>query len=303
MKACQFSPDDRYQTAEELRQVLNRFVNGKSRADRRKRKRLPDDVYRKKSRRDTIFACLAVMLASFCVGFYIFVGKPHSSVADSQKLSSSIKLNRSAVNLIDKLADRDQDDMVKIVSEFVEQSLSASGDNLQFSEPAKQEIRKQVDNITTQIKTTGLTEESLEKFLKGYRKTSLPIATKVMRLATTIDASGLSLSEKQNAIEVLRSLAAAAINGYISERDVDAIVSRLIGFQPKSTTEVANLVIPDQRLRSWLADLKQNLQNLPPSAFIYRDAMNKELNVVFEDAFGSPKSAVENQANGVRGAR
>lgn len=303
MKACQFSPDDRYQTADEMCIVLDRFLHGKSKADRRVRKRLPDEVYRKKARRETVIACLAVMLVSFFIGTYVFVGRAPNTNADATRVENRPQLSRSAVGLIDKLADRDQDDMVKIVADFVEQSLSESGQKLQFSEPAKQEIRNQVDKITTQIKTTGLTEESLGKFLDGYRKTSLPIATKVMRLAPVIASSGLSVVEKKAAIETLRALGAAAVNGYVSERDVDAIVSKLIGFQPKLTTEITAMVIPDQRLRVWLGDLTGYLKVLPAAAFVYKDALNKELREVFDGAFGPFDQSGAQRTGNVRGTR
>lgn len=303
MKACQFSPDDRYQTADEMHRVLQRFVDGKSRADRRVRKRLPDEAYRKKSRRDTIVACLGVMLVSFFIGTYVFAGRSLETIAKSEQVAPNASLNGSAVRLIDKLADRDQGDMVKIVAEFVEQSLNESGQNLQFSEPAKQEIRNQVENITTKIKTTGLTEESLDKFLHGYRKTSLPIATKVMRLATKVDPSGLSASEKNAAIDLLRDLATATVNGHLHESRVDAIISNLLGFHPKSTTEVASSVIPDLRLRSWLADLKSYLSTLPHEAFVFQESKSMLLKEVFEDAFGPGSQSVGKHSNAGRGSQ
>ena len=286
MKASQFSPEDRYQSAAELHLVLQRFIDGKMRADRRVRKRLPDEIFRKKSRWETMLVCSLAMLTSFSIGTYFFVGRSQGKVDGSVQVATSTPVNGSAVRLIDKLADRDQDDMVKIVADFVEQSLNESGQKLQFSEPAKQEIRNQVESITTHIKTTGLTEESLGKFLSGYRKTSLPIATKVMRLATKVNASGLSANEKNVAIETLRSLATATINGYMSERDVDAVISNLVGFQPKSTTEVAGSIISDQRLRAWLADLSGHLRSFPKEAFVYQESKSTLLKEVFEGAFG-----------------
>lgn len=303
MKACQFAPDDRYQNADEMHRVLQRFVNGELKADRRVRKRLPDATYRKKSRRETILASSLVMLTSFFIGTFLFAGKSQQKIAASVQVASNSPLNNSAARLIDKLADREQDDMVKIVADFVEQSLNESGKNLQFSEPAKQEIRNQVQTITNQIKTTGLTEESLGKFLNGYRKSSLPIATKVMRLATKVNTSSLSRSEKTSAIETLRELATATINGYISEQNVDAIINNLLGFQPKSTSEVATSVIPDLRLRSWLADLKNYLATLPPDALVNSDTKSQVLKDVFEGAFGQPEQAGNLKSSSRKGSQ
>lgn len=306
MKACQFSPENRYQTAGELHSVLQRFVDGKSNADRRHGKRLSNDLYRKKSRRDTIIACSIAMIASFCIGMYTFLSRSQDNDANASRVAPGLSVNGSAVRLIDRLADRDQNDMVEIVTDFVSHSIIESDTELQLSGPAKEEIRNQVDTIATQIKTTGLTEESLGKFLNGYRKTSLPVATKVMRLVAKVEASGMGIPEKNVGIKTVQALATAAINGYISERDVDAIMSDLIGFQPKSTSEVVEAVVPDVRLRAWLLDLKGYLSNLPAAAFVYQESKGNPLNdmkEVFEHAFGENDLHRGKQIGGTRGLR
>jgi serine/threonine protein kinase len=301
MKAAQFTPESRYQTAEELRQVLQRFVDGKPRADRRVRRRLPDELYRRKWRRDTALACVAVTLVSFFIGIALSISKLYPQQDDKDVLLAKGQTSGHAVELIDKLANPEEADMVKIVSDFVERSLSTSGDNLHLSDGAKKQLRRQVDHITTKIKTTGLTEETLEAFLKGYRKTALPVATKVMRLAPLVERSEFTAAEKQFAIELLRSLCAVTINGYLTEGDIDSAFIRLFGFVPKSLPEILAADVQQSRLRAWFDELKRSLEALPPAAFDQQNAVNHEMKEVFEQAFGIVGEPSPDIARPVRG--
>ncbi len=289
MKACELSPSDRYQTAQELEFVLNRFLARHYPGDRRKRKREPNEVFRQKSRQRMLIASLAVLCTSLTLGV-VSVWQGDGNVVQSSsipQLVAQASPTDSAASLIDRLADRNQDDMVKIVSDFVHESLDETSNELQFSEPAKEEIRKQVNTITKQIKTTGLTEESLAQFLEGYRRTSLPIATKVMRLTLVVQKSGLTPQERLGAITMLRGLATATLNGHIDENQVDSLVDELTGGKVSSSADVAAMYVHDQRLRAWLAALSQRLANLPPTAFTLGSSVQKELQPVFDQAFKS----------------
>ena len=73
MKACQFAPEDRYQSAGELQIVLERFLAGARPSDRRRKKREPDEVFRKKSAVHTLISMVFVTLLTFCVGVLFFM--------------------------------------------------------------------------------------------------------------------------------------------------------------------------------------------------------------------------------------
>lgn len=270
MKACQFAPENRYQSAGEMGIVLGRFLAGSRPSDRRRKKREPDDVFRKKHTLYTLITTVSVTFLTFFVGVLFFIRPteeisvpiPISMAADVAEVESP-EFRESAFGLIDKLADENEDKMVDIVAGFLHESLNESSEGLHFSETAKGELQNQVDYIAKQIKTKGLTEEALDEFLEGYRKTPLPQATRVMRLTVLVSNSGMTKQEKEAGIELLRGLASAVINGAISERQADKIINELTRGRSGSTDQIALMRIPDQDLRRWLGNLYATIKKLP----------------------------------------
>ena len=91
-KACAFSPEDRYQSAAELAAVLNRYLLDKV-PDRRQRKRLPDQVF-KRNRLAKIVFLVAFLLVGlvFLVnskGITEFTSSHSDSVHQSQSSTSA----------------------------------------------------------------------------------------------------------------------------------------------------------------------------------------------------------------------
>lgn len=309
MKACAFAPDERYQTAQELEHVLTRFLNKNYPGDRRKKLREPDEVFRKKSKQRMALGVVAVAGISIFVGaaaVWIGRGTDASQPALETIRNTEPRSARSDANtiaLIDRLADQDQEDMVAIVSDFVGEELDKTSVELNFSETTRKQLRTQVDTITDQIKTTGLTEESLGKFLDSYRHSLLPVATRVMRLSLIIEKSGLVPNERNAAISMLRGLSAATLNGYATEQQVNAYVNELTGAQVKTTTDMATFFVQDQQLRLWLGRLQQRLSALPPEAFEVQGVIERELQKVNVHAFGTgqPSKPVRSQSSALRG--
>ena len=288
MKACELSPDDRYQTAAELHVVLSRFANGCRLGDRRRGKRLADAIYFKQARRRRITIAVLSTCAAASLGFICLRGTPEqpSTVSPTPPIEATpVVLRDSAVGLIDKLADEKDADMVEIVSDFLEKSLVESSEDLNFSPAAQQELKEQVNVITQKIKTDGLDKEDLERFLDGYRKTSLPTATRIMRLTVLVQKSSFTNEEKAAATDTLRRLAAYVAHNAVSEDEAIRLIYSLTKSQANTTEELLALNIPDEGLRSWFADLYTKLSKLPP---IKADstANYKNLRGVFQDAFG-----------------
>ncbi len=293
MKACQFAPDDRYQTAEELRIVLDRLLAGSSVGDRRKRRRDPDSVFRRVYRRNLLLGILFVSSVSFAGGMLYLESQrerdSHELAAKALSLRT-MPVEPSGIGLIDKLADESEGDMVEIVKEFVNDSIGKSGDDLKFSSPAKEEIRHQVNHLLGTIKQEGgLTEASLNKFLKGYRETSLPVATRIMRLSVLVQkSSGLSRREKEYAIAIIHSLASATASGRLTESEAMELVDGLTKRHLSNTAEIATLDISDTRLREWLEVVRYRLSTLPPADVDVERAVQRQLQQAFEGAVDTP---------------
>jgi serine/threonine protein kinase len=309
MKACALAPDERYQSAQELEYVLKRFLNKHYPGDRRRKLREPDEVFRKKSKHRMAMGAAGIAAASLLVGVAsVWLGRGTDASQPAPEMARSteprfVRSNDNTIALIDRLADQDQDDMVAIVSDFVSEELDKTSTELNFSETTRRQLRSQVDTITDQIKTTGLTEESLDKFLDSYRQSLLPVATRVMRLSLIVEKSGLVPHERNAAISMLRGLSAAALNGYATEQQVNAYVNELVGPHVKTTAEIATFFIQDQQLRLWLGRLQQRLSALPPEAFEVQGVIERELQKVNNHAFGTiqPGKPVGSQNNSVRG--
>ncbi len=70
MRACEFEPANRYQTAQEMQFVLERFCQGHPKADRRDSKRPSDEVYQQRTRKNIRLAlavggCICLLAVSF----------------------------------------------------------------------------------------------------------------------------------------------------------------------------------------------------------------------------------------------
>lgn len=287
MKCCEFDPQNRYQSASELQVVLQRFLDGKVNADRRKRKRLPDHEFHKTSRRQM------VLLSSGCLTLCVSAGVIWGLArARNKTLSEAPKptVSRSAVNLIDQLANSDNENMLEIVTDYVEETFDEASDKLNYSEEAKSKLLQHVDRLTAQIKEDGaVTKETLNDFLQKYRETTLPAATRVMRISLLLQTSTLSQQEKVAAIVVLRQFATAVANKYISEQESESILTALVGQPYSQIPNLEQLRVPDDRMRGWFYQLSLRLKQLPPQAFDFSNALEQELGTAVDQTFRKVK--------------
>ena len=287
-KMCAFAPEARYQTADELKIVLDRFLAGRTPSDRRRGLRMPDDVYRRMARRRTVIGSVVATVVS-CVGTMLWLHRDDFS-AERPAAPNSVDLmststNVSAVNLIDRLADESQEDMVNIVTDYLQESLGGTSKEMAFSDEHRQEILTQVDEIGNKIRTTGLTQESLDTFLDKYRQTALPDATRVMRVTALVFQSGLKDAEKKQGVALLRRLGAATVAGKIPEQTTNALLTRLTGNR-SSTVEIASMQISDAQLRAWLAQVAAVVKNVKLDVNEERRIVTEQLQDVFDTAFG-----------------
>lgn len=283
MKCCEFDPQNRFQTANELEIVLRRFIAGKTKCDRRKRKRLPDREFHLRSRRQLVFLHSSCLSLCITTGVIWGMNRPRSG-ADSQERANR-PIMRSTVNLIDHLADSSSEDMLEIVTDYLLQSIEETSDKLHYTPEAKSQLRRQVEIFSAQIKQEGgINKETLDRFLQKYRETSLPAATRVMRASLIVEQSTLNEQEKQSAIVVLRHLAAAVANDHITEQESEAFLSALVGRSYSALSNLEQYRVPDNTLRKWVLQVNDRLSQLPASAFNPSRALEKALGTMIENS-------------------
>ena len=89
MKACSFSPDERYQSAEELSYVLNRFVHGSSKADRRS---VRNSVRMRWLRKDVLIGASLSLVTLAIVGVIVVFSKVRqSSQASAEQIVATFE--------------------------------------------------------------------------------------------------------------------------------------------------------------------------------------------------------------------
>ena len=284
MKCCEFDPQNRYQSACELQVVLQRFLDGKVNCDRRKRKRLPDHEFHRRSRRQMVLISTGCL--SLCMTAGVVWGLARSRNSKQVSEAPRPTISRSAVNLIDQLADSKNENMLEIVTDYVEKSIDETSDNLHYSEEAKIIILQQLDKLTSQIKEQGgVTKETLNDFLLKYRETTFPAATRVMRASLLLQPSSLNQQEKTGAILVLRRFATAVANKFISEQESETMLSALVGRPYSQIPDLGQYRLADEQLRSWFSTVNSRLNQLPPQAFDFSKALEQELGTVVHEAF------------------
>lgn len=289
MKACSFSPEDRYQTSKELQIVLERFLAGITPSDRRKRKREPDDVFRKKSQRNIAMALAGTFLVVCGTTFlfnYARMTKPAAVVQQPlpQPVPEPPRTRLASANLIEKMADSKGEDLGKVVHEFFRESVKEAGEEFHLAEQEKSEILNQWEDVAKKFKEGEFDRQSLKRFSEGYQGSTIPLGTKIVSFARVIERSTLSGQEQQQAFYLLRTFAKAVIHRSIPESEATYILAELSGGQMLSSEQIQTIRIPDNQLRAWMGFVQQRLQRIPPSELHELD-LKRELEQSLQRAF------------------
>lgn len=311
-KACQFSPDDRYQSALELQHVLERFVHGSSPSDRRKRRREPDDVFRKRMHKTYAAIATAGVLA-FLVGLTWFLRPDQAIVASTsipkqpqrqneQRLSSppktappkqdnAVKSSTSRdLSFLSKLAEPDDEGAEKVVSSFVQGVVQEVRSQTAISDHFKDNIEKDTQEVINRAVDQDLGDVSFGDIIREYRKTTLPTATRVLARAEWVQWSGLSSSNKQKGIEILRTFASLIVNKQISKAKAEKLLNLASNGKTLTAREVSDYQISDNKLLQWLSILKRNVAGYPLESINTSAEASKELDRALQRAIKKSKS-------------
>ncbi len=102
MKACSYEPEDRYQTIHELIVVLKRFIEGIQPSDRRRKRREPDQVFFRRSKRNAMIAVgiMPFAVGALCLLLQNFTSSRRTDDAPTVVQSANAPLKKSAANFL-----------------------------------------------------------------------------------------------------------------------------------------------------------------------------------------------------------
>ena len=233
MKACHFNPEERYQTAAELETVLRRFIGGRE-PDRRKKKRLPDAIYRKNFLRKAVLSIVGSILF-FSAATYYFVKQQNAEGNEANP----------RVNFLDSLADEQDKDgsILKSVVQVAEQ--------LQLSEKEKKQLIGEVRAIDEKIKAGEIRHEEIGRIIDKYHDSNLSTATKILRVVRIYQASGLRDSEKLLARERIHRFAYLASKNRLTRDESLRILNSLTDGKHLTAKQLYARKFPTNALRKW----------------------------------------------------
>ncbi len=291
MRACEFSPADRYQSANELKVVLQRFLAGATPSDRRTKPRLPDRLYRQmlaQHRRKTITLGGACALSAFAFSLYFLTRaapEPAPAPTPITVTPASVDNTIAGVSLVDRLAASEDEQVVDIVADIFRESVQTQSSD-KYAQEAKQNLLNRIDRISDRFKNKELGTKDLDQFLKEYRKTSLATATRLMHITPVLINSRLRPQEKQWAFQLLQSFGLAIVNRGVEQDDAKNFINGLIRNRFNSIEEGAKVRIPDAELRSWFGQLHTWMSKMPPQAFQRHGDIPPELDDLLNRNFG-----------------
>ena len=285
MKACAFSPEDRYQTGLELQIVLERFLAGITPSDRRKRRREPDEVFRRRSRRNLAIAsiCSVLGIAGSMIAVHALSSAP---AANPQVASVAPKARLASTNLLEKLTEGNQEDVGSAVRDFFRQSVTEAGEEFHLAEQEKAEILNQWDEVSEKIKRAKMDEKSMKQFTQKLQTSTIPIGTKIASIVRLVDRSSFPPAEKNAAHHLLRNFAKAAIHRSIPEKEAVALLARLTGGRVLSSEELLQVTVPDNQLRNWLGAVQQRVTKVPAETLNSLN-LQAEVDSAIQQAFDS----------------
>ncbi len=117
--------------------------------------------------------------------------------------------------------------MVNIVADFVKDSVDDATEEWHMSGRSKDELIDRIDKFAETVKEKGLTGREMDSILDNYRASTLPMATKVMRLHSVLQRSHLSLQEKQKASSMLRKMAGCVVKQLLSVDEAKRMIRAL----------------------------------------------------------------------------
>lgn len=230
MKACSNRPEDRYQTAQEMQLVLNRFAHGQKTGDRRRRPRNGTSFL---DRRWVVAACsLGVPATTFAIMYVLSMGPwvatkittPEVLMSLVQDVHSREKVAEHLPDVIEaaitskdeKIREQAADLTLQVVAEAFRK---ADAQNPNASPAQRQETLKLVKGYTDEFKRSGFV----------YDKMNHPLTNAIRNLDLAEQISDLTLSsrDKLEAQAKIAAIGEAIRSRFITESEAQALLEFL----------------------------------------------------------------------------
>ena len=236
-KAAAFAPEDRYQTAEELAVVLDRFLKG-LKPDRRKRRRKPNAAFQRSWK----------MKLGLALG--IAVLGPLAYLAS--RSTESAKLSPQDLTLIEFLADNPENRVPTYLREVTLGSVEQASEELGLNSEEKDELISGIEGYITDLEQRELPKETISEVARRYQESPLATATRVLIVNQLIVDSNLESEQRARATATTRKLAFLIGGGALSQQDGQRILDALTGQQRLRLRELKQLKLTDRQLLQWV---------------------------------------------------
>ena len=254
-KACHFDPKQRYQTAEELQVVLERFANGTRPSDRRRNARSSSSsaAFHKKRRVKPI---AVGVVTSLLIGFGLLGVKwnsPKPTISEAPEFVTMTSPEETAVkhldftkNMMTVLADDGVEDLLT----QIEKDLQENYANTPLEPNAKSNNRThtaavtQISELFTMAREEGLVD-SIDEVLEGYRSTTHPVRLRIADARDQMLESKFPHAMKKRAADALTLYSSAIARGIVASAEADDVVDqfeRLASLQSPRDSDLKSLL-------------------------------------------------------------
>ncbi|XZE18318.1 hypothetical protein SH449x_003606 [Pirellulaceae bacterium SH449] len=280
-RACDQVAEKRFQTANELAVVFQRFLEGKSPCDRRRTgKRMSESEFKSVlRRRHRLMAAVSIGVFTLTfAGVFAFRSSKSETASTSHVEPAPPKLvaTESFKNLASKIQSNDVG-FVEVVGEAIKQSVVNGSDN-----PTAKKIEEKIDKIVSHVTKEGLKPGELDAIINGYRKSSLNTADKIAALALPLTNSNLSEEQKARGRETLAKFANTVISKKITNEEADRMLSGLFLGNIPRIEQMIDIQVPEQAFGSWLVLVEQTFQDRFKEADKNPVKVHDELNQILD---------------------
>ena len=272
-KACQLDPIDRYQTADELRIVLERYSAGRV-PDRRSKNRHRKRFYlRYLMKKMVMVAAVVISLGiSLCVFFTLKADPTDSTRAQAaQSKGDELVLNET---LLDEIVDGKSRGINVLFKDFVRRHIDDAATNISLSVEETNKLHSHIESLIPK----DIYEDSIAGVSVTLRERGFSNAARLLRLIRIVQRSSLPKAEKHAGIESVRQLAYLVAKKHIDQSEADEIEKILTFDRLMSAQELNKTRFADHRVRVWLVKVQERVRD---EAEV--EDINNEIDALFED--------------------
>lgn len=242
MKACSLKPEDRYETAAELENVLTRFAETGRQGDRRNNDRYEGQTY---VRRRPLWIGGSFIAACLMIGLLWPTGNV-TNASDTYDVSLTDARRQRAVReqILKNLPDRNGHDTKEakdfrqmVVTETVE-TLNAIWEDAELPEEDRRALNRVSDKVSEAFVDGKVTrEEFKERFVDGEK---IDIKKGIRSLEKDINRAGFNKQERQTAMRHLQKARKSVASGEINEKNAEQKLNEMLPGFEKELKEAAD---------------------------------------------------------------